>query len=474
MRHPLIPLLAMGSVAASACALGPTYRAPVTLEAAAAPFVSATPQASAGIAPPEDWWRLYDDPVLDRLIGQAFAANTDLRAAEANLAQARAVLQGARGGLLPSTALSAGTSYGRSSSGGSAGSSTTGTTNATAQWRYDAAFDVAYEIDLFGRVRRTIEEARADAASVAAARDAVKITIASETARAYVDGCAFAAELDVARQSVKVLQETYDITAARRDAGAASDFDTSRQAALLEQTRAALPTLQGQRQAALFELAALLGLTPSQVPAEAQTCTATPTIHTPLPVGDGAALLKRRPDIREAERHLAAQTARIGVATADLFPTISLGGSISGAAGLQSGSSSHGVSFGIGPLISWSFPNVLGARARIAGARAGEQAALASFDGVVLTALKETEQALSTYANELDRNAALQRGAGQSERAYRLAQVRFNAGAQSELELLTTQQALVSARSALAASNESVAADQIAVFKALGGGWRTP
>ncbi len=488
MRCAMMALMSLAGLSLGACAVGPNYRTPTIPPSAAVPFVSSTPTANSDAPAPQDWWRLYNDPVLDRLIGRAFAANTDLRVAEANLSQARAVLREARVGLLPSTTLSGGSQYGRSSSANAAAATSAelndafagtgantaafGPSKAGSSWTYDAAFDVSYEVDLFGRVRRTIEAARGDAQAQAAARDAVKITVAAETARAYVDACAFAAEVDVANQSVKVLQDTYDITIARRNAGAASDFDTARQAALLEQTKATVPQYQGQRQAALFELAALLGLTPSQVPAEAKACKTPPTLASAVPVGDGALLLRRRPDVRQAERHLAAETARIGMATADLYPTISLGGSVAEAGG-QHGNplSSRNISFGLGPLINWSFPNILGARARIAQAKASTRAALAGFDGTVLTALKEAEQALSTYANELDRNAALQRGASDASAAYKLAQVRFNTGAQSELDLLTTEQTLVQAQASLAASNEVLAADQIQLFKALGGGW---
>lgn len=484
----LVAFVSLTALSLSACAVGPNYIPPETPPAASAPFVSSAPSVSADAPAPQTWWRLYNDPVLDRLIAQAFAANTDLRVAEANLSQARAVLREARVGLLPSTTLSGGGQYGRSANadaaaatsaelnsalaGTGANTAALGPTRATAGWTYDAAFDVSYEVDLFGRVRRTIEAARGDAAASAAARDAVKITVVAETARAYADACAYAAEVEVANKSVKVLQDTYDITVARRDAGAASDFDTARQAALLEQTKASVPQFEGQRQASLFELAALLGLTPSEVPAEAKACKAPPLLSSPIPVGDGALLLKRRPDVRQAERHLAAETARIGVATADLYPTINLGGSIAEAGGRYGNPlSNRNVSYGIGPLINWTFPNIFGARARIAEAKASTRAALASFDGTVLTALKEAEQALSAYANELDRNAALKRGANDAEAAYKLAQVRFNTGAQSELDLLTTEQTLVQAEAALAASNEVLAADQIQVFKALGGGW---
>jgi NodT family efflux transporter outer membrane factor (OMF) lipoprotein len=483
-----ITLVAATLLGLSACALGPNYRPPPTPPKGDGGLVSASPQIAVAQPAPDDWWRLYNDPVLDGLIKRAFAANTDLRAAEANLGAARGVLDQARAGLFPSTTVSGGAAYGRSAAADSAAASSAalhqafpnanlaafGPTTAKAGWSFDPAFDVAYEADLFGRVRRSIEAARGDYQSIQAARDAVKITVAAETARAYADGCAYAEEVDAARRALKVVQDSYDIALKQRDAGASSDFDLARAAALLEQTQAAVPTLEGQRRAALFELAALIGVTPSEVPLEAAACKTAPKIATLLPVGDGAGLLRRRPDVREVERHLAAETARIGVSEAALFPTVTLGGSIA-AAGTQKSNllARDNVSFGVGPLITWSFPNILVARGEIMSAKAAAKAALANFDGAVLTALKETEQALTTYNGELERNAALQRGLGDSRRAFDLANARYQAGSASYLDLLTTEQTLITAESSLAASDEALAADQIAVFKALGGGWGT-
>jgi NodT family efflux transporter outer membrane factor (OMF) lipoprotein len=473
----------------SACAVGPNYHAPATPSSGQGAFVSTDARATVNIAVPDDWWRLYDDPVLERLMKQAFVANTDIRVAEANLGAARGVLAQARAGLFPSTVLSGGAQYGRSANADSAAQTATalhqvlantpgantaplGPTSAGVGWSFDPSYDVSYEVDLFGRVRRTIEAARGDYQSTRAALDAVRITVAAETARAYADGCAFQEEVDAANDALKIVQATYDITLKQRDAGSLSDFDVAREAALLEEAEAAVPTLEGQRRASLFELADLLGLAPSQVPAEAAACKKAPRIATLLPVGDGAALLRRRPDVREAERHLAAETARIGVAETDLFPTVSLAGSVSTAGNQTSNLLAHNnVSFGIGPLISWSFPNILTARGEIIEAKANARAALASFDGTVLTALKETEQALATYNSELQRHDALTRGFNDSKRAFDLANARFQAGSISYTDLLATEQTLITAESNLAASDEALAADQINLFKALGGGW---
>jgi NodT family efflux transporter outer membrane factor (OMF) lipoprotein len=489
MRRALFSALAL--VGLSACAVGPNYHTPPTPPTGEGTFVSASTDTTLNTQAPDDWWRLYDDPVLDRLMQQAFAANTDIRVAEANLTAARGVLAQARAGLFPSTTLSGGAQYGRSANADAAAQSSgtlrkvlantpgaelsaLGPTSAGLGWSFDPSFDVSYEVDLFGRVRRTIEAAKGDYQAQQAALDAVRITVAAETARAYADGCAYQEEVNAANDALKIVQATYKVILKERDVGSESDYDVAREAALLEEAEAAVPTLEGERRSSLFALADLLGLTPAQVPTDAATCKIAPKIATLLPVGDGAALLRRRPDVREAERHLAAETARIGVAEADLFPTITLAGSVTGAGTQASNPFGHNnLSFGVGPLINWSFPNVLMARGEIIEAKGNAKAALASFDGVVLTALKETEQALATYNSELQRHAALSRGFNDSKRAFDLANARFNAGAISYTDLLTTQQTLITAESNLAASDEALAADQINLFKALGGGWST-
>jgi outer membrane protein TolC len=192
-----------------------------------------------------------------------------------------------------------------------------------------------------------------------------------------------------------------------------------------------------------------------------------------IPVGDGAALLRRRPDVRQAERRLAAATANIGVATADLYPTIRLAGLYGGAATeLSQLNNNIGRTWGVGPEISWSFPNMAGPRARVRQAKAAQAAALASFDAVVLSALKETEQALSFYGAALDNRQSLVEARDQIHTAFRIAHDGFLAGSLSNLDLLTTEQTLVTLDAAVAASDASLVQDQIAVFKALGGGWQ--
>jgi NodT family efflux transporter outer membrane factor (OMF) lipoprotein len=457
--------LAVCTLTLGACAAGPDYRPPAPLpEVETGAFVSSTPSTTAG-EPQDNWWRLYDDPALDRLIVQALTANTDLRVAAANLRRAQAVLREAGAGRLPATNLSGSVAYGDDSSVAPSGSG-------GSQWAYSGGMAVSWEVDLFGRIGRTIEATRADRDAVAAARDRMAVTVAAETARAYGNACALAEATAVARQSVDIARRSLDIVTAQERVGTASRFDVERAGTALANARAALPQVEGARQVALFELAALLGLPPTRVPAEAQQCTRVPMPATAIPVGDGRGLLARRPDVREAERRLAADTARIGIATADLYPRIALGGSGNFFRNDQV-KGSNSFSFSVGPILSWSFPNIAVARTRIAQAEAGTQASLATFDGAVLNALKEVEQALSMVAAENSRRDALAEAVRRADTAYGLADRRYRAGAMSFLDLLDAQRTLVEARAALAASERTLASARIDLFKALGGGWQS-
>jgi NodT family efflux transporter outer membrane factor (OMF) lipoprotein len=452
------------------CAVGPRYEPPQPPAGAAAPLVSLNPQAETTAQPPDAWWRLYNDPRLDAYLDEAFAANNDLKAAEANLSAARAALEGARAGTYPSTGIEAGTIYGRDPTTDEI-LEIAGAKPATT-WIDDALIDVSYEFDLFGRVRRQVEAARADAAAAEAGRDVFRITIAAETTRAYAQVCALGEQLAVARQSYETVSREAEINRQRRQAGAGSEFDVVRAEALAAQARAAIPPLEGQRRAALFQLAALIGRTPAHAPAEAEACVAPPKLSALIPIGDGTALLKRRPDIRLADRRLAAATARVGVATADLYPRIQLTGFYGGFATDPSDLVRNvGLGWGLGPKISWVFPNQAGPRARVRQAKAGAAYALDSFDGVVLQALKETEQALAAYSSELDHREALGESQERAHRAFQIAHGQFLAGAIPDLDLLTAEQTMLTADAAVAASDSALVQDQINLFKALGGGW---
>ena len=502
--HPACALLAAALLAG--CTVGPRYRTPPIAAVAPAGFAEAS-AATSSTPPPGRWWRLYDDAALDALVQTALVRNTDLRQAAASLAEARGVLEEARAGLFPSTTLSGSLSRSRASTltgaaagaaasgaagggaggtgatGGAVGGGSTGTTGGTtvtglgtttpqARTIYSTGFGATYEIDLFGRISRGIDAARADVEAQAAAQDLARTAVAAETTRAYVLACTSARQAEVARGSEALVADSYAILLRQRDLGAASDYDTSNVLALLEQARAVIPPLEGQRRAALYALAVLTGDPPERVSAEAATCHATPRLISPLPVGDAAGLLARRPDVRQAERALARSVYGIDVATADLYPTVSLFGSVSTSATSIGGLGRRaGTAFSFGPLVTWDVPNLVAARARVRQAEARAQGALAAFDGTILVALRDLEQALATYGAELDRRAALQAARDASAEANRLAGIRAQGGAISLLDSLQVQRTLVTAEAQLAASDAQLAAAQVAVFRALGGGW---
>ena len=279
---------ALIAVALAACRVGPNYRAPALPSGAEAPLVSVNTAVETPAAPPDTWWRLYNDARLDALVKEALEANRTLAAADANFTAARAALSVVHANRYPSTAVSAGGLYGRDA-----------VTDEILElgghppqtiWLFEDILQVAYEVDLFGRVHREIEVASANADSVAAARDSVKVVVAAETARAYAAICALGEELDVAHHSLDVVSHEADITVERQEAGAGSPYDVTRAQALVAQVRSSVPGLEGQRRAALFELTALLGRTPAQAPKDVEACVTPPHLLALIPVGDGSAL----------------------------------------------------------------------------------------------------------------------------------------------------------------------------------------
>jgi len=474
IRSTLPRFLTLASAAAllSACAVGPRAPDADLPQLASGAFVGAQSAAVSPDAARDDWWRLYNDPVLDGLITQAFAENNELEAADANLRAVRASLSEARAGRFPTTSLGAAAQRSRGSAATAQGTALPAGQDLPEIDTYDVGLDASYEIDLFGRVGSSIRAARADADAQEAARDTVRISVAAETARAYADACSANAQIAVAERTIALQQNSADLTQRLLDGGAGTGLDTARSQSALASSRATLPGLRAQRDGALFRLSTLTGRTPAEASEAARSCARPPQLSQPIPVGDGAALLARRPDVRRAERQLAAAAARVNVATASLYPTISLGGSF-GSTALDEGGlgDDENFRFSFGPLISWSFPNILVARARIAQTGALTEAALATFDQTVLAALEETETALSNYANELDRRAALTVARDRAADAARLSRLRFDAGADAFLAVLDAERTLAQAEQSLAQSDALVTTYQITLFKALAGGW---
>jgi len=459
---------AAAALALTGCMVGPNYRSPAPEAPAQAPFLSAASPAFTQDQPPGRWWSLFADPTLDRLIEEALRNNTDLRVAAANLSRARAVLRETRSGLFPSADLKASATYSRQSGDqlGFQGVATQGES-------YDLGIDSSYQIDLFGRIRRAIQASRADAGAAQAAFDVSRITVAAETARAYADACGAGRQLAVARETLRVQEQTFDLTRRSFEGGRGTALETGQGGALLEQVRATVPTLEAQRQTALFRLSVLTGRPPADFPREVAACQSPPALARPVPVGDGAALLSRRPDIRRAERELAAATARVGVAVASLYPSVSLGGSIGTSATSLSGlGSSDSFRFSVGPLISFSLTNLLVGRTRVAQAEASAEGALATFEGTWLKALEETESALTRYARELDRRDGLRRGRAQAAEAARIARLRYQAGRDSFQIVLDAERSLAGIDADLARSEAQLSDDAVSLFLALGGGWQ--
>ncbi|WP_313804170.1 efflux transporter outer membrane subunit [Sphingobium sp.] len=468
MRKSLwTPLLAL---ALAACATaGPDYRPPeksaATTPGARGAFFSAQGTALSDAELPDHWWRLYDDPKLDALVEQALAANTDLRVAEAHLTAAQAVLREVEAGRIVGTAVGGGAALARPSGTGESLPGVVG---------YDLGLSASYPLDLNGRIKRAIEAGAADVETVAAARDHVRVGVAAATAGAYAQVCAANYSLGVNRRVVAVQRETLAATRRLFKGGRGTAFDVSRAQAAVDASEASLPAFDAQRRSALYLLATLSGRAPADYPRDVEGCAVLPALRAPLPVGDGAALIRRRPDIRQAERSIAADTARVGVATADLYPQISIGGSLGLSGPLKGFGSGTGFGMSLGPLLSWSFPNRPVVKARIAQADARVQADLASFDGAVLEALRQTETALETYRRHAEQTAALDRArdsaglsAGQAGKLFRFGRGDF-------LSLLDAQRSLASAEASAAAARVQLVQDQIAIFLALGGGWSAP
>ena len=472
------PRTAAGWVAMSACLIGaagcrmvgPDYHGPppsavVNAPAAQGPFLSASGSAFSLEPTPNAWWHLYDSAPLDDLVKEALTANTDLRQARANLEQSAALLQEARSRRQPSVEVNFDPSYQQLSAEGYLHSGSLSPIGL-----YDTGISVSYEVDLFGRLRRAVEAASADEEAVKAAYDLTRVTVAAETARAYADACNAGEQLTVAQHSLKLQLQSTAVTHRLVDAGRAPLLDFTRSSGLAAQISANIPQLEAQRTNALYRLAVLTGRPPAQYPRVVESCSEAPRLSQPIPVGDGTGLLKRRPDVREAERMLGATTARIGVATADLYPHVTLGVSAGSTGALSDFLTTPTNRYGVGLGIHWQANQSL-ARARIDAASAAARGALAQFDGVVLAALRDTESALTSYARDLQRDDDLTAAQARAREAEQEAERLYRGGKIDFLSLLDAQRTRDSAEEALAASHAEIARDQVTVFLTLGGGW---
>jgi outer membrane protein, multidrug efflux system len=426
------------------------------------------------------WWDAFNDPLLNSLVERAVRSNLDLRLAEARIREARATRAVTAAGAWPTLDVSGSYTRNRASE-NAIGSPTQGAVVAPSGGRVDlenlyrSGFDASWEIDVFGGVRRSVEAADATVEATVEDRRDVLVTLLGEVARNYIDLRGFQRRLAVARANLKTQQDTFELTQVRFQAGLASDLDVAQQEAQVNTTASQIPTLESSLKQAAYALDVLLGLQPSALWGELVKETAIPVLPPEVLVGLPSDLLRRRPDIRRAERQLAAATAQVGAATADLFPKFSL----TGVAGLQSVSASDWYTRGsrfwsIGPTISWPVFDAGRIRANIEIRNAQQEQALTQYEKSVLSAFQDVETALVNYANEQVRYRSLTDAVAANRRAVTMANELYIRGLNDFLNVLDTQRSLYVTESELAQSQATMATNLVALYKALGGGWEAP
>ncbi len=466
-RSWLISVGFLSAVFLSGCAVGPNYKRPQT--SVANSFANApTNVVSLDEAALATWWKEFNDGRLDRLVDRAITNNHDLRIATANLKEARALRRLTTFDLAPTVQANAG--YANSLL--SKAAAPPGTSRDAREMElYDAGFDATWELDLFGRVRRSVQAASAQVGSVEATRFDMLVSVIAEVARNDFELRGVQNQLAVARKNADVQTETLKITQSRLDGGRGTDFDVSRSRSLLNLTLSTIPPLEAAIQKTIYRIAVLTGQEPTALITELSTPEPLPSTMPALPLGDPAALLRRRPDIRAAERSLAAATAQIGVATGDLFPRVTFIGSVGFQADTFAGlGKSGGDRWNFGPRITWAALDLGRVQARIKAADARTEAALAFYERTVLTALEETEGALVDFGRERSRQQFLQTSAEASQKAADLAHQRYEGGVTDFLSVLDAERTLLEAQDRLASSQTLTATAFVAVYKALGGG----
>ncbi|MGR4894891.1 efflux transporter outer membrane subunit [Stenotrophomonas sp. LARHCG68] len=452
--------VAVASALLAGCmTVGPDYTAPpvqpVQLQGTADPAFSS-------VSPVADWWSQFNDPVLTQLMHGALAGNLDLRIAMARVRMARAAFTEQRLDQLPHVTVGGSQDRRKQPDASQGGERVFSET-------YQLGFDAGWELDLFGRQRRAAEAARAD---LGAERDNLldaQVTVAAEVARNYFELRGTQKRIAVARQTLVNLRDTQQLTETRWKLGAGSELDVQSSRARLKAIEADIPLLEVSEVQSRHRLAVLLGqrpealdalLQPREVPAFAQA----------LPLGDTTDLLRRRPDVRAAERRLAAATARVGVATADLFPRISVSGFVGFLGGDANGLvNGNNKAWSLTPSISWAAFDFGTVRARLRASKAQADGVAAEYEKTVLLALEDTENALTRYAKEQSRLAIIAEQAEAARRAEALAQIQYREGSQDFLALLDAQRNQLAADDALAAAEATVNVNVVSVYKALGG-----
>jgi outer membrane protein, multidrug efflux system len=448
------------------CAVGPNYHRPET--PVDAHFANAGEPGLAAGDTVERYWNSFADPLLDSLIDDALAHNKDLGVAEANLQAARAAKRLTGFDQYPTATFSGGYTHNLDAQQELPGFSQNQREFDTAQ----AGFDGLWELDLFGRVRRNVEASRADVgASVATLRDA-RVSVIAEVTRDYFILRGLQDQLALTERNADNELSTAKLTQTRLEAGRGNELDTSRAEAQWQTTLATIPSLQASIATTMYRLSVLTGRQPTALGERLSPQAPMPVLPTLNAIGTPEQLLRRRPDVRVAERRLAAATARIGVAMGDLFPKVTMIGEVGYLAPTFGDfGQSEARFFSVGPSISWAAFDLGRVRARISSAKAETDAAFAAYEGAVLNALEDTEGTLITYGRSQTRREALQVAATASDKAADLARKRFEGGLIDFLEVLDAERTALSAELLLSQGRTDTATSLVAVYKALGAGW---
>ncbi len=445
--------------------VGPDY-APPELELSAAWRAGADGGLAPETAQLAGWWRRLGDPLLDELVARATRGSLDLREALARVREARALRGVAASERFPTvdgtlaferTGLSENTQFGQF---------VDDTDN------YSAGFDAAWELDLWGRVRRSVEAADAELAATVEDARGVAVRVAAEVALNYVELRAFQQRLAIAQSNVSLQEQTLELVRARYEAGLVGESDVAQARTNVATTRSRLPALETGLRAAENRLAVLLGQPPGALAAELAQAGAIPVPPLAIAVGVPADLLRRRSDVRRAERLLAAETARVGMAEAELYPRLTLAGNL-GLASEEVGDffdHDSGV-FGIGPSLRWNLFDAGRLKSRVVAQEARTEQALVRWEQAVLIALEEAENAMTAFVREQARRASLLEAASQARLAVELARTQYTEGLSDFQTVLVSERALAELEDELASSDANVATHAIRLTKALGGDW---
>jgi len=467
MKLTRIAPLLLG-ISLAGCAVGPDYRPPVDSHDSHW-HAELTLATSLEEADPANWWQRLHDPVLNELVDEAAHNNRDLAVAMANLEQAKALRRAAAGGYFPQLDATGAGSRSRFSRQTGIGANT-GTRNT-----YTTSLDASWELDLFGKTRRAVQAAEANVGALAAARDGIMLAVIAETASNYFEVRGLQRQLANTERDIGLLQEVEEIARTQFEIGITTELDLARATGERQALESTLPNLEAEITARIYRISVLTGQAPEFHVATLAAQEPLPMPPDQVPVGLRSEILKRRPDVREAERNLAAATASIGVAKAELFPSFSLTGAIGSSARVFSDLFTPATqTSAIGAALGWPLFAGGSLLAKVDAAEAGERAALAGYEQAVLLALEDAEGSLMRYGKEWQTLKRLQETEASRRQAFEIARLRYEAGEENFLTILDAERTLIAARNDIVSSETRVLTDLTQLYKALGGGWRPP